>query len=308
MEAEALAQLELNKMQRTFIVDGYSILFRTYYSVGEMSTSQNVPVGGVFGFARAILTLIRRYKPANLIIALDSGKKTFRSQIYEEYKANRISVPESLVPQFKILDEFLQASQIAHLRCDGFEADDIIASLTKNHNQPISVVSSDKDLMQLVNATTNCLDFFQGKFFNTEDVIAKFGINPLQIVDYLALIGDTSDNIPGVRGIGPKGAVKLLQEFQTVEGILENIANISNKKTQEIIQHHQEVALLSKKLASLRFDVEIPPIKTETKLINAKKMIEFLNKYEMKSLLNLCNSIANELLEEKPQLKQTSLF
>ncbi|MFT4967173.1 MAG: 5'-3' exonuclease [Candidatus Deianiraeaceae bacterium] len=303
-------------MSTLFIVDGYSILFRTYYSVGEMTTSKQIPIGGIFGFIRSILTLIQRYSVEHLVITLDSGKKTFRSEIYPQYKANRIACPEDLIPQFDILLEFLETSNICHSRKEGFEADDIIASITKQEStKKISVVTSDKDLMQLVDERVNCLDFFKGKFYASEDVMEKFGLMPKNIVDYLALLGDASDNIPGVKGCGEKGAVKLIQEFGSVENIIANINNISNNRLRKAMEQHHQSATLSKELASLRFDVPLQPLHFDISSINCDNLRKFIEKYEMKSLFYMCNKFEKQqnqpqknLENKKPTLTQGQLF
>ncbi len=281
-------------MQKIFVVDGYSILFRTYYSVGEMNTSQNFPIGGIFGFVRAILMLIQRHSVENLVIALDGGKKTFRSELYQEYKANRASAPETLIPQFGILREFLETSNICHFQIDGFEADDIIASIVeRERSKNIAIVTSDKDLMQLVSDRVNCLDFFKNKIYNESDVVEKFGIEPRYIVDYLALLGDTSDNIPGVKGCGEKGAIKLIKEFGSVEEILGNIHKIQNVKMRSILESGRENALLSKRLASLRFDVPLSHIHCDLSSIDFSNMRQFLEKYEMKSLFYMLEKLSS---------------
>lgn len=296
-------------MQKLFIVDGYSILFRTYYSVGEMTTQNQTPVGGVFGFIRAILMLIEKHSVEKIVIALDSGKKTFRAEMYEQYKANRISVPESLIPQFGILQEFLDNSNICSIRMDGYEADDIIATIVRNENTNIEIVTSDKDLMQLVDENVFCLDFFKNKVYKKADVIEKFGVEPKYIVDYLALIGDSSDNIPGVKGCGPKGAVKLIDQFGTIEEIIENCEKISNEKMKTIIHTYKNDAILSKKLASLCVDVPIPKINPSLKNFNMENMRKFLEKYEMKSLfymqerldkkINKVENVSQQLFQNK---------
>jgi DNA polymerase-1 len=274
-----------------FIVDGYGILFRTYYSVGEMNTSQNVPVGGVFGFIRAFFTLILRYNVEKIVITLDSGKPTFRAEIYKEYKANRVKVPESLVPQFSILDEFLQASNIGHIRKDGFEADDLIASLVKANGGQNVIVSSDKDLMQLVSQDTRYLDFFANKFYQKEDVLAKFGVLPEFIADYLAIVGDTSDNVPGIKGCGPQKAVKLINEFGSLENIVANIENIRDQRLKNMMQNNVESGIVSKQLVMLDSSIPIDSIHFNIDAINVNGALDFLQKYEMKSLINMVEKI-----------------
>lgn len=273
-----------------------------------MQTSQNIPIGGVFGFVRAFFTLILRHNVEKIVITLDSGKPTFRSEIFTEYKANRVQVPESLIPQFSILNEFLKISNVNHLRKDGFEADDLIASIVKN-NENNTIVSSDKDLMQLVSPQTQCLDFFANKFYKKEDVVEKFGVMPEFVVDYLAIVGDTSDNIPGIKGCGPQKAKKLINEFGTIENIFANIDNIKDVRLKEILKNNTENGLLSKKLASLNSEIPIENTNFMLSSMNFEGAIDFAKKYEMKSLINLIEKTkksCQKATENKP--KQESLF
>ncbi len=299
-------------MKRTFVVDCYSILFRTYYTAENMKTSTDIPIGGLFGFIRTIFNLIEKHKVEQIVIALDSGKKTFRSEIYEAYKANRVETPQNMIPQFAILQEFLDCSGLANIKKDGFEADDIIASIVTqkrgNFSQgKFSVVTSDKDLMQLVCENVNCVDIFKDKVFETSDVIEKFGIEPQFIVDYLSLLGDASDNIPGVKGCGAKGAVKLINAFGTLEEIIANAEKIPNGKLKDAIQNYSQMGILSKQLASLNYDVEIEnSLNFGIENINFEEITKFLEKYEMKSLMYLPQRLAkrlNENPEEQPQEK-----
>jgi len=270
-----------------------------------MKTSTEIPIGGVFGFIRTILNLIEKHKVENIIITLDSGKKTFRSEIYTQYKANRVETPTNLVPQFAILQEFLDCCGIANIRKDGFEADDIIASvITKiteeftekeiNHN--FAVITSDKDLMQLVCESVECIDIFKDKIFKTYDVIEKFGIEPRYIVDYLSLLGDVSDNIPGIKGCGAKGAVKLINEFGTLESIIENVDKIANGKLKDAIKNYSSNGILSKKLASLDHTVPLPE-KIDFSVSNIKfiEIKQFMEKYEMKSLMYLPERVEKKI-------------
>ena len=297
-------------MKRTFIVDCYSILFRTYYTAENMKTSKDIPIGGVFGFIRTIFNLIEKHKVEEMVITLDSGKKTFRSEIYEGYKANRVETPQNMIPQFAILQEFLDCSGLANIKKDGFEADDIIASIVtqkrgKFSQGKFSVVTSDKDLMQLVCENVNCVDIFKDKVFEINDVIEKFGIEPQFIVDYLSLLGDASDNIPGVKGCGAKGAVKLIKEFGTLEEIIANAEKIPNGKLKDAIQNYSQMGILSKQLASLNYDVEIEDsLNFGVENINFEEITKFLEKYEMKSLMYLPQRLAKRLNKNPEELPQ----
>ena len=264
-----------------------------------MKTSTDIPIGGVFGFIRTIFNLIEKHKVEEIVITLDSGKKTFRSEIYEEYKANRVETPQNMIPQFAILQEFLDCSGLANIKKDGFEADDIIASIVAKRQGNFSVVTSDKDLMQLVCENVNCVDIFKDKVFETSDVIEKFGIEPRFIVDYLSLLGDASDNIPGVKGCGAKGAVKLIKEFGTLEEIIANAGKIPNGKLKDAIQNYSQMGILSKQLASLNYDVEIDEsLNFSVDNIDFKAITRFLEKYEMKSLMYLPQRLEKRLSKE----------
>ena len=266
-------------MKRTFVVDCYSILFRTYYTAENMKTSTDIPIGGVFGFIRTIFNLIEKHKVEQIVIALDSGKKTFRSEIYEAYKANRVETPQNMIPQFAILQEFLDCSNLANIKKDGFEADDLIASITKQCYGSFSVVTSDKDLMQLVCERVNCVDIFKDKVFETSDVVEKFGIEPRLIVDYLSLLGDASDNIPGVKGCGAKGAVKLINAFGTLEEIIANVEKIPNGKLKDAIANYSQMGVISKQLASLNYDIDITQLPSfGVENINFEAITKFLEK------------------------------
>lgn len=283
-------------MKRTFIVDCYSILFRTYYTAENMKTSTDIPIGGVFGFIRTIFNLIEKHKVEQMVITLDSGKKTFRSEIYEAYKANRVETPQNMIPQFAILQEFLDCSGLANIKKDGFEADDIIASIVAKRQGNFSVVTSDKDLMQLVCENVNCVDIFKDKVFETKDVIEKFGIEPRFIVDYLSLLGDASDNIPGVKGCGAKGAVKLIKEFGRLEEIIANAEKIPNGKLKDAIQNYSQMGIMSKQLASLNYDVAIDEAMSfSVGNIDFEEITRFLEKYEMKSLMYLPQRLEKRL-------------
>ena len=292
-------------MKRTFIVDCYSILFRTYYTAENMKTSTDIPIGGVFGFIRTIFNLIEKHKVEQMVITLDSGKKTFRSEIYEAYKANRVETPQNMIPQFAILQEFLDCSGLANIKKDGFEADDIIASIVAKRQGNFSVVTSDKDLMQLVCENVNCVDIFKDKVFETKDVIEKFGIEPRFIVDYLSLLGDASDNIPGVKGCGAKGAVKLIKEFGRLEEIIANAEKIPNGKLKDAIQNYSQMGIMSKQLASLNYDVAIDEAMSfSVGNIDFEEITRFLEKYEMKSLMYLPQRLEKRLSKESDESQE----
>jgi DNA polymerase-1 len=201
---------------RLILVDGSAYIFRAYYALPPMTNSSGTPTNAVYGFCNMMLKLIEQYHDDKIIIVLDAGRNTFRNKLYSEYKANRSEAPEDLVPQFKIIRESIEAFGLDVIEKKDFEADDIIASYARygeENNINTIVYSSDKDLFQLLTGTTKIIDPMKNIEIDETRVLEKFGVTPDKITDVQALIGDAADNIPGVKGIGPKTASKLINEF-----------------------------------------------------------------------------------------------
>ena len=216
------------------------------------------PTGAITGFANIILKLLREYSPDYAAVALDASRKTFRTEMFADYKANREHMPDELSAQFPLLKEFVDALGIKILIAPHYEADDIIGTLSRQaENLHVDIVTGDRDALQLINATTNVLLTKNTKVdvYDEEKFQAEYTFAPKILVDFKGLSGDTSDNIPGVKGIGPKTATKLLNEFGTLENILDNVEKISAKKVRESLQTYAEVATLSKKLAQIHCNV-----------------------------------------------------
>lgn len=277
--------------EKTFtIIDGYGFLFRAYYVLPHLTTTTGIPIGGVYGFLNMILKYIA-YSDY-LIVAFDAGKKNFRHNLYSEYKANRVSPPEDLMPQFTILREAVEAFNLSYEEVEGYEADDIIATLVAKYsnyqNLKVVVVSSDKDLFQLLNYNILIFDPIKNTYVDEKRVIEKFGVNSNKLLDLLSLTGDASDNIPGVPGIGPKTAAKLLGEFGSLDGILENIGKIEQTRVRNILTEHKEKAVISKELVSLHEAVDLQHDVEECKvhISDMEKLLSFLKKYEFNSLIN----------------------
>ena len=225
----------------------------------------------------------------HLVVVFDASGKTFRNEIYPEYKANRSEAPEDLIPQFPVIRKATSAFSIPAVELLGYEADDLIASYAEEaqkHNMKVTIVSSDKDLMQLVSENVSMLDTMKGRVFKKEDVFDKFGVYPEKVIDVQSLAGDSVDNIPGVPGIGIKTAALLINEYGDLDGLFENSEKIKQKKRRENIIEFENQAYLSKKLVTLKNDVPLPiPIKeTVLKEINAEKLISFLKEMEFKTL------------------------
>ena len=245
-------------MQRFMIIDGSSIFYRAFYAMPALTSPTGEPTGAITGFANIILKLLREYSPDYAAVALDASRKTFRTEMFADYKANREHMPDELSAQFPLLKEFVDALGIKILIAPHYEADDIIGTLARQaENLHVDIVTGDRDALQLINATTNVLLTKNTKVdvYDEEKFQAEYTFAPKILVDFKGLSGDTSDNIPGVKGIGPKTATKLLNEFGTLENILANVEKISAKKVRESLQTYAEVATLSKKLAQINCNV-----------------------------------------------------
>lgn len=287
------------------IIDGYGFIFRAFFSLQDFKTSKNVPIGAVYGFINMILKILNTFTPSHIILVFDSGQKSFRSEIYPEYKAHRKEAPDDLKPQFNIVREAVKALNIKYAEVNGFEADDLIATyskICKNKGFKSIIVSSDKDLMQLAqDGVVEFYDPLKSKFIKEEDIKVKFGVEPYQIVDYLSIVGDVSDNIPGVAGVGEKGAMELLNQYKNLEEIYENLHNIVKPKLKNALEKSKEDAILSKQLASLKFDIDVEDVSHfEVKPFNQDVLYDFLNRYELKSLI--------AKLLPNYSIKQVSLF
>ncbi|MBC7661143.1 MAG: DNA polymerase I [Chitinophagaceae bacterium] len=250
--------------KRLFIIDCMAMAFRNFHAIRPLSTSQGTPVNAVYGCLMFLASLIDKEKPDYFVFATDSQEKTFRHEFYEAYKANRSDMPEDLAIQIPLLYRLFQAFQAPLLKESGLEADDLIGSLVHQFASPdvhCYIVSGDKDFMQLV---CDNVSLYQPKkggevvLIEKEGVFEKFGCAPNQIIDILALIGDSSDNVPGVRGIGDKGAAKLIQEFHSLDGIYANLDKISNVRMRKGLEENKEMAYLSQRLVTIKTDALVP--------------------------------------------------
>jgi len=254
-----------------------------------MNNSKGIPTNAVYGFCNMMLRLIDEHPNDKILIILDAGKNTFRNTLYAEYKANRSEAPEDLIPQFGIIREAIDAFGLDVIEKKDFEADDIIASYVRygEENQiPTTVFSSDKDLFQLLSANTRIMDPMKNVEIDEAKVRDKFGVGPDKITDVQALIGDSVDNIPGVPGIGPKTAAKLINEFGSFEELLANKDQIANVRIKNLIHDHEDSAKISHQLVILKNDLELPIQIEELKAFDdSPKLNDFFKKYEFKSLI-----------------------
>ena len=249
-----------------YLVDGSGFIFRAYYAVayGQAKVLTNpagVPVGAVLGFTNMLLKLLKDYHAPYLAVIFDAARANFRNEIYPEYKANRDETPEDLIPQFPLVRAATQAFDIPALEMEGYEADDLIAAYTKlalAAGKTVTIVSSDKDLMQLIRPGVRILDPMKNQFLGPEDVLEKFGVTPDKVVDVQALAGDSTDNVPGVPGIGIKTAAELINQFGNLDELLARAGEIKQPKRRETLLNNAEAARISKKLVSLDDNAPVP--------------------------------------------------
>jgi DNA polymerase-1 len=245
---------------RLFLIDGYSNIFRAFYAIRNLSNSRGEPTNAVYGFIQMLRKLLREEKPDLVGVALDVGK-TFRSEKYEDYKANRTPMPEDLRSQIPWVRRTLEAYKIPALELQGYEADDVLGSIAcraTDQGYDVVLVSADKDLMQLVNSHVFLFHTGRNKLYGPAEVEEDFGVPPEKVVDVLALMGDSIDNIPGVPGIGEKGAKTLVKEYGSLEDLLARAGEISRKAYREGLLEHAGQARLSKELSTIHVDCDIP--------------------------------------------------
>ena len=222
------------QLPRIYLIDTSAFIFRAYHALPALTGPDGTPTGAVYGFCAMIFRLLEEEQPDYLAAVCDTGKPTFRKEIYPEYKANRPPVPEELIPQFALVDRALVGFRMASLRLDGVEADDLIATYTRMAQaaeMEVTIVSGDKDLMQLVGPGVQVLDTAKNRTVGPDEVQAKFGVAPSQLGDYLALCGDSVDNVPGIPGVGAKTAAKLLNQFGDLETALASFEEVSGKNS-----------------------------------------------------------------------------
>ena len=296
-------------MKNLFLIDGSGFIFRAFYALPPLTNPQGIPINAVYGYCNMILNIYEKFKPEQMIVVFDTKKKTFRSDIYKEYKSNRTDPPEELIPQFSIIRDATDALQIPRLEMDGYEADDIIATYTKQAEEKgvsVTIISSDKDLMQLVNKNTKMYDSMKDKFIGVKEVKEKFGVEPSKIIDVQALAGDRIDNIPGVSGIGVKTAAELINNFNSLENVLAKVNEIKQPKRRQILIDEKDKALISKKLVTLKCNVDIKK-KYDSNLfqgINQKTALKFFEKHGFKNLISRFTRKKNDSTNQSLKKKQ----
>ncbi len=247
--------------KRLYLIDGYSTIFRAFYAIRGLSTSTGEPTNAIYGFINMLRKLLREEEPPLLGIALDVGRATVRTEAYAEYKANRAPMPEDLRTQMSAIRRAIEAFRIPILELERYEADDVLGTLGRRAREAgydVTIVSADKDLFQLVNDRVSLLHTGREKTYDPALVEQEFGVPPGQVVDVLALVGDKVDNVPGVPGIGQKGAQTLIKEYGNLQALLEAAPELKRKAYREGLEQHADQALLSKELVTIHTDLDVP--------------------------------------------------
>ncbi|MGX0145671.1 DNA polymerase I [Staphylococcus hominis] len=300
-------------MNKLVLIDGNSLSFRAFYALPLLSNKAGIHTNAILGFAKLLEKIIREEQPTHFLVAFDAGKTTFRHSKYSEYKGGRQKTPPELSEQFPYIRQLLDGYHIKHYELENYEADDIIGTLSKEADQndfETIIVTGDRDLTQL--ATQNVTIYYTKKgvtdvdHYTPEFIAEKYnGLKPIQIIDMKGLMGDSSDNIPGVAGVGEKTAIKLLNQFDSVEGVYENIDKVSGKKLKEKLELSHEDALMSKELATINRYSPIEVTLNDTKLSDINdnhEKIELFKKLEFKQLLADIDNKASEFEQEQKQV------
>ena len=290
---------KIKKSDHFYLIDGSGYIFRAYYALPPLSRkSDGMPTGAVNGFCNMLYKLLEDSKskenlekPTHFAVIFDSARKNFRNEIYKDYKANRSDAPDDLIPQFDFIRKSVQAFNLPSVELINYEADDLIATYVEQIlkiGAKVTIVSSDKDLMQLFKKNVRIYDPMKNKFIVEDDVIKKFGVKSDKVVDVQSLAGDTSDNVPGVPGIGVKTAAELINKYGNLEKLLSSAHEIKQNKRRETILENKDKALISKKLVTLKKDVPVKINLNEfiLKDIEKDKLYEFLREMEFNRLLS----------------------
>ena len=310
---------KIKKTDHFYLIDGSGYIFRAYYALPPLTRkSDGLPVGAVSGFCSMLFKLLEDsksnenlQKPTHFAVIFDSARKTFRNKIYSEYKANRAEAPEDLAPQFEYIRKSVNAFNLPCIDLPNYEADDLIATYAEqilSKGAKVTIVSSDKDLMQLYNKDVRLFDPMKNKFISTQDILTKFGVEPKKIIDVQSLAGDSSDNVPGVPGIGVKTAAELINKYGTLEKLLDNTHEIKQNKRRETLTENKDKAIISKKLVTLMKNVPVEKKIEEFQLkkIDKDKLYKFLREMEFNRLLSSAISIYGEPTLEKNNIEITS--
>ena len=293
---------------RLYLIDGSSYIFRAFYGIKQfLSNSKGLPTNAIYGFASMLLKILREEQPEYIAIIFDPKGKTFRHEMYKEYKANRKETPDDLKPQIPYIINLVEVFNIVSMQQEGFEADDLIGTISKKAEKKgfdVTIVSGDKDMMQLISPKIKMLDTMKNKTFGEKEVKEKFGVEPERVTEVMGLMGDSSDNIPGVPGIGPKTATTLIQNFGDIENLLKNLEQIKKKSLKNKLLEYTEQARLSKKLCTIDTNLNLPVgiEEMKAKKLDSKRIITLFKQLEFAALLSKIE-LGNEKWVESGKLR-----
>lgn len=276
-------------LKHVFLIDGSGFIFRAFHGLPPMTRADGTPVNAVFGYTKMLMKLLEDTDAGHVCVVFDRARKTFRSDIYPEYKANRDALPEELIPQFALVREATAALNVAMVDKDGFEADDLIATYAKKASEAgakVTIVSSDKDMMQLVTNRVHMFDAMKNRDIGPDQVVEKFGVGPERVIDVQALAGDSADNVPGVQGIGIKTAALLINEYGDLDSVLARAGEIKQPKRRQNLLEQADMARVSRDLVTLRDDVDVEMTLNEFAVKNPdpETLISFLREQNFMTL------------------------
>jgi len=282
----------MTKKAKLVLIDGNSLCYRAYYAIRGLTSSKGFPTNAIYGFVTMLNKIVEDNAPTHLAVAFDRKEPTFRHKKFKEYKITRKPMPDDLVGQIPYIKDVLKAYNIAAFELAGYEADDILATIAKKAAKKdflTFIVTGDKDMLQLVNSNTMVCDTHKDDLiYDASKVEQRFGVGPDLIKDIMALMGDSTDNIPGIPGIGEKGAMELVKKFGTIENLLSSVDKVDSKSKRELLIEHAELAKMSKELATLDYDVpiEVDLDKLEVALPDKRRLLEIFKELNFKSLVN----------------------
>ena len=300
----------MEKSKSLYIIDGSSYIFRAYFGIRQfLSTSKGFPTNALYGFINMLQKVVKDEKPDYLCVAFDSKEKTFRHDIYSDYKANRDAPPEDLAKQFPYFEPLVDAFNISSIRIPGYEADDIIGTLALKGSKAgfrVVIVSGDKDMMQLVSPEVQMLDTMKNKWIGVNEVKEKFGVPPEKVIEVMGLMGDSSDHIPGVKGVGPKTATELIQKYGSIEELYKCIDEIEKKKLKEKLIQDKECALLSRKLVTIDTAMKLECSLDDLKVRPSKNkdLRKLFSEFEFSSMLAVLEDESEETSKTTQPLKK----
>lgn len=301
-------------MNKLLLIDGYAVLHRAFHALPPMRNKDGEMTNAIYGFVSMLIKLITEISPTHIVITFDRHEKTLRRQKFEAYQGKRADVDESLSVQFGFAREMASALKIPSYELAGYESDDLIGTISQNlksnkNIDQVIIVTGDRDILQLINEKTKVympiLGLSNGKLFGENETIERMGVPPSQIVEYKSLVGDASDNYPGVPGIGPKTAIALIKDYRTLDNIYKNLDKIAPKTQAKLVQN-KESAYLSHELAKIYTDVEIDfKIEDSSKWdIDGESALSFYEKMGFKTLVERVKKLGKKLDEDR----QSSLF